>query len=65
MATTNPLAPMNRWRLLTVTIPPNDRDFKYVALAPGCTNTPHDGTKCGCMTFDRDSDGDAYIRGKM
>lgn len=65
MATTNPLAPMNRWRLLTVTIPPDTTTFKYIALAPGCTNTPHDGTKCGCMTFDRQPDGDAYIRGKM
>lgn len=64
MATTNPMIPSPDWRLLTVTIPPNDRDFKFVALAPGCINTPHGGS-CGCMTFDRAPDGDAYIRSKV
>lgn len=63
MTTTNPMVPSTDWRLLTVTIPPNDRDFKFVALAPGCINTPHAGD-CGCMTFDMPGDADTYIRGK-
>jgi hypothetical protein len=64
MATTNPLVPTAEWRMLTVTIPPDTTTFKYVALAPGCTNTPHAGD-CGCMTFDKPGDADTYIRGKI
>jgi hypothetical protein len=64
MVSTNPMIPSNEWRLLTVTIPPKTRDLKYAALAPGCIKTPHAGS-CGCMTFDSQSDGDSYIRGKL
>lgn len=63
MATTNPMIPTAEWRMLTVTIPP-DKTFKYVALAPGCINTPHGGS-CGCGTFDRPGDADSYIRRKI
>lgn len=65
MTTTNPMVPSPDWRLLTVTIPPDTRTFKFTALAPGCINTPHDGTKCGCRMFDRQPDGDTYIRSKI
>lgn len=64
MTSTNPMIPTAEWRTLTVTIPPNTSDFKFVALAPGCTNTPHGGN-CGCMTFDQPTDADKYIRGKL
>lgn len=65
MATTNPMIPTAEWRMLTVTIPPNTTDFKYVALAPGCINTPHNGERCGCQQFDDPGQADTYIRGKI
>lgn len=64
MTSTNPMIPTAEWRMLTVTIPPNTTDFKYIALAPGCVNTPHAGD-CGCMTFDTPVAADKYIRGKV
>lgn len=64
MATTNPMIPTAEWRMLTVTIPPDTSTFKYVALAPGCTNTPHGGN-CGCATFDDPVQADRYIRRKI
>lgn len=53
------------WRLLTVTTTQTSRDFRYLALAPGCDNRPHDGARCGCRMFDRQADGDRYIRDQM
>ena len=64
MATTNPMIPTAEWRMLTVTIPPDTSTFKYVALAPGCINTPHGGA-CGCGTFDDPGEADRYIRRKI
>lgn len=64
MATTDLMRPSPDWRMLTVTIPPNTRDFKYAVLAPGCINVPHGG-KCKCMTFDTPGQAQSYIRGEM
>ncbi len=58
------LTPMNNWRLLTVSDPAYD-GIRYAALAPGCTNQPHDGTRCGCRMFLDQGEGDRYIRSKM
>jgi hypothetical protein len=55
---------MNRWRLLTASDPAYD-GIRYAALAPGCTNEPHDGTECGCRMFLDEGEGDKYIRSKM
>lgn len=58
------LTPMNKWRLLTASDPAYE-GIRYAALAPGCTNEPHEGTECGCRTFTLWSDCDSYIRSKM
>jgi hypothetical protein len=58
------LAPSPNWRLLTVSDPAYD-GIRYAAIAPGCTNRPHDGTQCGCRMFLDHGEGDRYIRSKM
>lgn len=59
MATTT--IPNPNWLLLTVSAP-GSSDVQYMALAPGCTNTPHNNARCGCQMFTNQADGDRYIR---
>lgn len=58
------IARSTSWRLLTVSDPAYS-GVRYAAIAPGCDNRPHNGSRCGCRMFNSKTDGDRYIRSAL